>query len=151
MSGSLQHWAAALGLSLALAGCGNSSTDRADNAVSGAVRAGVNTMHAASVGHLRAAEARDFIAAHPEALVLDVREESEWNGELGHIEGARRIPLGELAARIGEIEAWKDRPVVVVCAVGARSMDAGRALAAAGFQQVMNLEGGMVAWRQSGE
>ena len=149
MSGSLQPWAAALGLSLALAGCGNVA-GRGDNVVSGAARAGLNTMRAASIGHLRAAEARDYIAAHPEALVLDVREESEWNGELGHIDGARHIPMGELQSRVGEIEAWRDRPVVVVCAVGARSRDAGMMLAAAGFQQVMNLEGGMVAWNQGG-
>ena len=149
MSGSLQPWAAALGLSLALAGCGNVA-DRGDNVVSGAARAGLNTMRAASVGHLRAAEARDYLAAHPEALILDVREVSEFDGELGHIDGARLIPLGELAARMGEIEAWKDKPVVVVCAVGARSRDAGMTLAAAGFQQVMNLEGGMVAWNQGG-
>ena len=149
MSGSLQPWAAALGLSLALAGCGNVA-DRGDNVVSGAARAGLNTMRAASVGHLRAAEARDYLAAHPEALILDVREVSEFDGELGHIDGARLIPLGELAARMGEIEAWKDKPVVVVCAVGARSRDAGMTLAAAGFQQVMTLEGGMVAWTQGG-
>ena len=149
MSGSLQQWAAALGLSLALAGCGNVA-GRGDNVVSGAARAGLNTMRAASLRPLRAAEARDYIAAHPEALVLDVREESEWNGELGHIDGARHIALGELQSRMGEIEAWKDRPVVVVCAVGARSRDAGMMLAAAGFQQVMNLEGGMVAWNQGG-
>jgi rhodanese-related sulfurtransferase len=108
-------------------------------------------MRAASIGHLRAAEARDFLGAHPEALVLDVREQSEWDGELGHIAGARLIPLGQLPSRMGEIEAWKDRPVVVVCAVGARSRDAGMMLAGAGFQQVMNLEGGMVAWNQGGQ
>jgi len=148
MSGSFEYWAAALALSLAAAGCGGSP---ADNSVSGAVRAGVNTMRAASVGHLQGGEARGFLSAHPEALVLDVREAEEWNDDLGHIDGARRIPLGELPARLGEIETWKDKPVVVVCRAGVRSRNACRVLTAAGFQQVMNLEGGMVAWRQGAE
>ena len=148
MSGSFQHWAVALALSLGIAGCGGSP---ADHSVSGAVHAGVNTMHAASVTHLQAGEARGFLSAHPEALVLDVREPAEWNDDLGHIEGARLIPLGELGGRLSEIEAWKDKPVVAVCRVGARSRDACRTLTAAGFQQVMNLEGGMVAWQQGGE
>jgi rhodanese-related sulfurtransferase len=138
----------AVALALAAAGCGGAP---ADNSVSGAVRAGVSTMRNASVGHLQAGEARGFLAAHSEALVLDVREAAEWSEDAGHIEGARRIPLGELAARIGEIEWWKDKPVIVVDRSGARSMQACRMLAAAGFQQTMNLEGGMVAWGQTGE
>ena len=145
MSGSLQDRALALALAIAAAGCGGAP---ADNSVSGAVRAGVSTMRNASVGHLQAGEARGFLAAHPEALVLDVRESFD---ELGQIDGARHIPLGELAARMGEIDSWKDRPVVVVDRSGARSMQACRMLAAAGFQQTMNLEGGMVAWGQTGE
>jgi rhodanese-related sulfurtransferase len=148
MSGSLQYWAAALALSLGVAGCGGSP---GDNSVSQAAHAGLSTMQAASVGHLQAGEARGFLSAHPEALVLDVREAAEWDDELGHIDGARRIPLGELGGRLGEIEAWKDKPVAVVCRVGSRSRDACRTLTAAGFQQVNNLEGGMVAWRQGAE
>ena len=148
MSDNLQCWTAALVLSLGVAGCGGSP---GDNSVSQAAHAGLNTMRAASVGHLQAGEARGFLSAHPEALVLYVREPAEWDDELGHIDGARQIPLGELGGRMGEIEAWKDKPVVVVCRVGARSRDACRTLTAAGFQQVMNLEGGMVAWRQGGE
>jgi len=149
MSGSLQYyWAAALALSLGVAGC---SGTPGDNTVSQAAHVGLNTMRAAGVGHLQAGETRGFLSAHPEALVLDVRNASEWDDDLGHIDGARQIPLGELGGRVGEIEAWKDKPVVVVCRDGARSRDACRTLTAAGFQQVMNLEGGMVAWRQGAE
>ena len=64
---------------------------------------------------------------------------------------SRQIPLGELGARMGEIEAWEGKPVVVVDRDGARSASACRMLTAAGFQQVSNLEGGMVAWRQAGD
>ena len=145
MSRRLQSRALALALGLAAAGCGGAP---ADNSVSGAVRAGVSTMRNASIGHLQAGAARGFLASHPEALVLDVRDASQWAE--GHIDGARRIPFGELKGRIGELESWQDRPVVVVCAVGVQSMQACRMLAAAGFQQVMNLEGGMVAYNQAG-
>lgn len=98
---------------------------------------------------LSATGARRFLAAHPEALVLDVRNPDEWNDDLGHIENARLIPLPELASREGEIAAWKEKPIVVVCRAGARSREATGMLRAAGFTQAMNLEGGMLAWRSS--
>lgn len=145
MSGSLQPWALVLALTLGVAGCGGS---HGDNVVSEAAHVGLNTMRAASVNHLQAGETRGFLSAHPEALVLDVRDASDWDGEQGHIDGARQIPLGELGSRIGEIDSWKDKPVVVVDRDGTRLPDASRTLTAAGFQQVMTVEGGMMAWRQ---
>lgn len=144
MSGTFQSWTAALALSLAAAGCGGSP---ADNSVSGAARAGLNTMHAASVVHMRAVEVRGFLSSHPEALVLDVRDAAEWAD--GSIDGARRIPATELASRLGEIDSWKTSAVVVVGGAGASARTACQILTGAGFQQVMNLEGGMTAWRQS--
>lgn len=98
---------------------------------------------------LSASGARRFLAAHPEALLLDVRNPDEWDDDLGHIERARLIPLPALAERMGEIEAWKDQPIVVVCRAGGRSREATGMLRAAGFRQAMNLEGGMLAWRAS--
>lgn len=105
---------------------------------------------AARVGSLTPAEARSFLASHPEALLLDVRTPEEWNDDLGHIEGARLVPLPELARHMEELAGWKDRPVVAVCRVGGRSRRAAGILAAAGFRQVFNLEGGMAAWRRAG-
>ena len=81
--------------------------------------------------------------------MLDVRNPDEWNDELGHIDVARQIPLPELRQRMDELAAWRDKPIVVVCASGSRSRTAASILAAAGYRQVMNLEGGMVAWRQA--
>jgi rhodanese-related sulfurtransferase len=148
MSGSLQHWAAALVLAAGVAGCSGAP---ADNVVTEAAHAGLNTMRAASVGHLQAGEARGFLSEHPDALVLDVRTSAEWNGEQGHIEGARQIPVGELGSRLSEIDGWKNKPVVVVGGDGMQGQNACSILTAAGFQQVMNLEGGMVAWHQGGD
>ncbi len=77
--------------------------------------------------------------------VLDVREPEEYDGPLGHIPGARLIPLGELAARSGELDAQK--PVVAVCRAGGRSAQATTILRRAGLKKVANLAGGMLRWR----
>ena len=80
--------------------------------------------------------------------IIDVREPNEFNAELGHIAGARLIPLGELAVRLGEID--KAKPVVVVCRSGARSARATQMLQSNGFARVANLTGGMLRWRAQG-
>ncbi len=80
--------------------------------------------------------------------VLDVREPAEWSESLGRIDGARLLPLGELAARAGELD--RSRPVVAVCRSGARSAQAAVLLARAGFAEVANLAGGMLRWRAAG-
>jgi rhodanese-related sulfurtransferase len=80
--------------------------------------------------------------------VLDVREPAEFTGPLGHIRNALLIPLGELAARAGELT--KDRPIVAVCRAGGRSAQATNILQQAGFKDVANLTGGMLRWRAEG-
>ena len=77
--------------------------------------------------------------------IVDVREKDEFNGVLGHVPGARLVPLGSLAARAGELS--KERPVVTVCRSGARSAQASVLLRQAGFDKVANLAGGMLRWR----
>jgi sulfur dioxygenase len=85
--------------------------------------------------------------AHDLQLV-DVRERDEFDGPLGHIHGARPIPLSELPARTGELS--KAQPVVTVCRSGARSAQAAVLLQKAGFVDVANLAGGMIRWRGEG-
>jgi rhodanese-related sulfurtransferase len=82
------------------------------------------------------------------ALVLDVRDTAEY--EKGHVLNARHFALGEIAARTGEIEKFKTRPVIVVCESGNRSNAAVSALRKQGFGQVFSLSGGIGAWRQAG-
>ncbi|HEY5900513.1 MAG TPA: MBL fold metallo-hydrolase, partial [Burkholderiales bacterium] len=77
--------------------------------------------------------------------VIDVREPAEFDGPLGHVRGARLVPLGKLQERIGELA--KDKPIVVVCRSGARSAQATVLLGKAGFDKVANLSGGMLRWR----
>ncbi len=75
------------------------------------------------------------------AQVLDVREPDEW--AVGHIAGSLHVPMGDVAARVGEVT--RDRRVVVVCRSGSRSMVVAEALGAAGYDAV-NLAGGLQAW-----
>ncbi len=75
---------------------------------------------------------------------LDVREPSEW--ALGHIEGALWIPLGQLAARRGELDGKKK--LVCVCRSGHRSNYAAALLRQAGIDAV-NMKGGMRGWKAS--
>jgi rhodanese-related sulfurtransferase len=82
-------------------------------------------------------------------LLLDVRGPDEFDGPLGHIEGARNIPLPELLAHQTEIVA-AGRPVVCVCLTDKRSAAAAAQLAAAGVDEVSVLRGGMKAWREAG-
>lgn len=83
-----------------------------------------------------------------DSLVLDVREAGEFAE--GHILNARNIPLDELATRVKEIERYKDKPVVVSCASGNRAGAAAGLLRKNGFSNVVNLSGGIAAWRQAG-
>lgn len=75
-------------------------------------------------------------------LLLDVREPFEW--ARGHLEGAVHIPLGQLPARLGELDPASEW--VVYCAVGGRSAHAAQFLRQRGFQRVLNLDGGIIAW-----
>ncbi len=80
--------------------------------------------------------------------VLDVRERAEFGDALGHIHGARLLPLAELGVRANELD--RKRPLVTVCRSGTRSAQASLLLASAGFEQVANLAGGMLRWRAQG-
>lgn len=82
------------------------------------------------------------------ALLLDVREESEYAAL--HAPQAKLMPLGDVSSRLKEIDAYKDKPVVVVCRSGRRSAKAVAILKEAGFTQVSNVQGGMIAWEQAG-
>jgi len=82
-----------------------------------------------------------------DALIIDVRETHEW--DRGHIPNARHIALGQIGKRMQEIEKFKSRPVIVVCASGNRSSSACGTLKRAGFEQVFNLSGGIGAWSEA--
>ncbi|WP_117237196.1 rhodanese-like domain-containing protein [Thermus sediminis] len=77
---------------------------------------------------------------------IDVREVEEY--AQARIPKASLLPLSEFMARYGEIP--KDRPVVLYCRTGNRSWQAAAWLASLGYDQVLNLEGGIVQWYRAG-
>ncbi|AJP47546.1 sulfurtransferase [Rugosibacter aromaticivorans] len=81
------------------------------------------------------------------AVVIDVRESGEWN--TGHIAGARHIAMPLLQQKMAELEKFKNRPLIICCASGARSSAACSTLRKAGFEKVFNLAGGMTSWREA--
>jgi adenylyltransferase/sulfurtransferase len=88
-------------------------------------------------------ELKRRLDAKEDVFVLDVREPHEV--KIVNL-GAPLIPLGELAKRVGELEAEKDRDIVVHCKSGGRSQKAAQLLKNAGFAHVENLAGGILAW-----
>lgn len=81
------------------------------------------------------------------AVVLDVREDKEVQG--GVIKGAQHITLGQLPDRISNIGKNKQDPVLVYCRSGSRSGHACQQLTKAGYQDVSNLSGGIIAWESA--
>lgn len=82
------------------------------------------------------------------AVIIDVREADDWNEH--HIHGALRIPLSQLNERLHELEPYKNKPIITQCAAGMRSAQAQLLLKAAGFNNVLLMNGGMQAWLQQG-
>jgi rhodanese-related sulfurtransferase len=78
-------------------------------------------------------------------VLLDVREKEEW--DRGHAAGAQHIPMGEVPARMAEIDP--EATLFVVCHLGGRSMRVARYLAQNGYQPI-NVSGGMQAWSDAG-
>jgi phage shock protein E len=81
-------------------------------------------------------------------LILDVRSEEEYKA--GHIPGSVNIPHDQLATRLSELQVPKSAEVVVHCEGGGRAAKAEAVLAASGYTKVVDLEGHMKGWRESG-
>jgi len=93
---------------------------------------------------------RARLEAGEDILVLDVRSAKEFGGELGHIPGARNLPVEELARRLDELADRMERPIAIVCRTEKRSHQAARLLARHGFADVHVVAGGMVQWQAMG-
>lgn len=101
-----------------------------------------------SGGHpvqVTAADAKEILDG-PDACIVDVREDHEW--QQARIAGALHIPLMQLPSRVDEIP--KEGTVILVCHSGVRSLHALHMLANAGYPDLLNLQGGIVAWHQAG-
>lgn len=86
--------------------------------------------------------------AEKKAIIVDVREVSEWNEQ--HIAGAIHIPLAQVESRLSELTQYKDSPMIMQCRSGKRSAKAAAMLLDAGFSKVYSLDGGILAWGNAG-
>jgi rhodanese-related sulfurtransferase len=79
------------------------------------------------------------------ALLVDVRSQAEFDG--GHVIDAKHVPQEQLASSTETLKKYKEKVVITCCESGMRSGAATRVLQAQGFTKVVNLRGGLQAWR----
>ncbi len=84
-------------------------------------------------------------AGRAKPLLLDVRE--PWEYEKARIEGSQLVPMGEIPARLGELDP--DREVIAICHHGGRSMQVAMFLEKSGFAKAHNLAGGIDSWSKT--
>jgi len=80
--------------------------------------------------------------------LIDVRQPSEYDGELGHIAGSKLIPLDTLMDHVNDLP--KDKTIVFICRSGARSTNAAVIAKDNGLDSVFNMKGGMLLWNEMG-
>lgn len=96
-------------------------------------------------GMITPAEVQERITADSTTVLLDVRTPSEWNSTTGHLRGAILIPVQQLAERVGELDPYRGRPVIVYCRTQNRSAHAASFLKERGFD-VTVMAGGITRW-----
>ena len=79
---------------------------------------------------------------------IDCREQEEWDD--AHIQGATLLPLSEFQEKYEGVLPQKDATIVVQCRSGKRSMNACMFLLSKGYNDLYNLEGGILAWNEAG-
>ena len=101
----------------------------------------------APVLELSALELKERMDRNDAIVLVDVRE--HWERQIIDLPeyGQKRLPMGELPGRYGELD--QNAEVVVYCRSGARSDNAARFLRHMGFGTVLNLVGGVLSWRDS--
>lgn len=87
---------------------------------------------------------KDMLDAGEDFLLLDCREPDEHG--LVRIEGSKLLPMNETVSRIGELESYRQKRIVVHCHHGQRSMQVTQWLRGQGFAQVQSMNGGIHLW-----
>lgn len=79
-----------------------------------------------------------------EGVFVDVRDAANY--KKAHIADSLNLPLAKVSDRMGELETYKEKPIVLVCNMGQQSGGAGKQLRAAGYDKVYKMSGGMMEW-----
>jgi rhodanese-related sulfurtransferase len=101
---------------------------------------------AATYTNVSAATAKTMIDTNPALVVLDVRNQSEY--DTGHIRNAGLIPVWALAGRLNELN--QSDTILVYCKAGGRSATASQTLVDNGFTNIYNMHEGVTAWISAG-
>lgn len=95
---------------------------------------------------IRPVDLKNKINNKENILLIDVREPDELSGELGHIEGIKNIPVGELTGELNNLNEYKNTEIITICRSGYRAHTAAQILKQAGFENTKVMEGGMNGW-----
>ena len=107
----------------------------------------IRNMFGGGVPAVSVQEAATLLAdGHDGALIVDVREPNEYTQ--ARAAGAVLLPLGQLNTRFAELP--RDRKLLMMCRTGGRSQNATRFLNQQGFENAVNVSGGIVAWHNAG-
>ena len=98
-----------------------------------------------SFKNVSAEEAHKLICENKEFIILDVRTKEEY--DKGHIPGAKLIPVEVIPTKVDQLDKYKDKPVLVYCASGAKSPVAIITLENNGFKNIYNLSSGISSWK----
>jgi len=114
------------------------------------VQAGPTPLSESEDGYIACQTLEKRINGGERPFLLDVREEAELTGPLGHLPGIVHIPLGSLPERFKELAGKEGIEIVSICKMGGRAKRAADFLAGQGFNRVVVMTGGMTKWRELG-
>ena len=106
----------------------------------------VHNLIAGGKGSVDPVGATDLIN-HRDALVVDVRPAADF--AKGHIINAQNVPMNGFKNQIATLQKHKGKPILISCRSGSQSSAACQQLRKAGFQEVFNLRGGILAWQSA--
>jgi rhodanese-related sulfurtransferase len=93
------------------------------------------------------ASAIRLINNHDDALIIDIRAAADY--KKGHIKGAKNVHLSDFASSIEAFSDYKNKPVLLYCNSGSTTRRAVKLLKNAGYENINDLEGGIVAWKEA--
>lgn len=102
------------------------------------------------ISSMNVTELKNKIEKKEEHILIDCREQDEWDA--GHISSALFVPLSQFGEKFSQYltDADKEKTIILQCRSGRRSLNACQILMSEGFENLFNLEGGIMAWEENG-
>ena len=94
-------------------------------------------------------ELNEQLLSNEKLILLDVRSNNDYHGELGHVRQAINLPLESLEANIESLNQYMEQPLAIICTTDRRSKKAAQILAARGFADIHVVMGGMTKWNEN--